>query len=65
MTLIIRGIMVIAGLATAGFAAREVGDAAEDMGEAAQKSTNLAKYVAISGGLFLAYKGLKSGGVIK
>lgn len=55
----------IVGLATGGWAAKQVGDAATDAGEAAQKTASLAQWVVTGGTIYLAYRVLKTGGALK
>lgn len=43
----------------------EAGQAAEAAGEAAEKSTDLAKWLVLGGGLYVSYRAMKSAGVIK
>jgi hypothetical protein len=43
----------------------QAGDAAEQVGDAAEKSTNLTKWVVVGGALYVSYQALKSSGAIK
>lgn len=55
---IVYGAIAIAGLATAGYAAKS----AEGMFAEASKLT---RYAVIGGGLYVSYRALKAGGVLK
>lgn len=56
---IIRGALWIAGGLTASKVIDEAGDTAEQAGEAAERSTNLVKWVVIGGSAYMAYRTLK------
>lgn len=55
---IIYGVLVVGGLFGIGYAADKAGEAAEG-------SAKLAKWAAIGGAVYLAYRGAKAGGYLK
>lgn len=56
--LIVWGGVIVAGIASTAWAADEIGDAAE-------KSERLVKWAVVGGGLYVSYRALRSTGVIK
>ncbi|PIE10505.1 MAG: hypothetical protein CSA72_08340 [Rhodobacterales bacterium] len=52
------GVLGVAGLAGAGWAARETG-------EALDSATRLARWVVVGGALYVSYEALKSSGALK
>jgi len=50
---------------TGAIVADQTGDAAEQMGDAAAKSAELAKWVVVGGALYVAYRAAKTSGAIK
>lgn len=56
--LIVWGGLAVAGLWGAGYAAREAGEAADDL-------TKLTRALTVAGGLYVSYRALQAGGVLK
>ena len=57
--------VAIFGVATGGWAAKQVGNAASDAGEASQKAASLAQWAVTGGTIYVAYRALKAGGALK
>ena len=56
--LIAYGVLAVVGVAGAGWAARETGDALDS-------ATKLTKWVVVGGALYVSYRALQAGGALK
>lgn len=58
------GGLVVAGLGAGGYFVHGVGDAAEEIGDAAKKSEALVKWAVVGGSIYVSYRALKSAGAV-